>query len=354
MSSQEIVRVEDGQMVQNFMPVMDVGQAVERYNQVLAFTQKIMKEGKDFGKIPGVDKPSLLKPGAEKLCSFFGLTAKFAIVERTEEWSGAEPFFYYWYKCQLWRGPMLIAEGEGSCNSRESKYRYRWVQGEQLPPHLNKEDLLSRETRAEEFSFSVEKAETGGKYGKPAAYWQAFRDAIESDEAKKTKKKTRAGKQFDAWEIASIAYRVPNPDIADQVNTLQKMSQKRALIAATLIACNASEYFTQDIEDMGPVEGGYDAEPHGDAPGPAPKDQNTGGQGEPPGNISEAQTKRLYAIAKHEGGMDTEKYREFIHAMGYKTDKQIPREEYENVCERAKIGGQGVMQSDVQTEGEPI
>ncbi|HEX8684304.1 MAG TPA: hypothetical protein VF707_18455, partial [Ardenticatenaceae bacterium] len=43
---------------------------------------------------------------------------------------------------------------------------------------------------------------------------------------------------------------VPNPDIADQVNTVQKMAQKRALVQATLLAVNASEFFTQDVEDM--------------------------------------------------------------------------------------------------------
>ena len=44
--------------------------------------------------------------------------------------------------------------------------------------------------------------------------------------------------------------RVFNPEIADQVNTIRKMAQKRALIAATLLAVNASEFFTQDVEDM--------------------------------------------------------------------------------------------------------
>jgi hypothetical protein len=44
--------------------------------------------------------------------------------------------------------------------------------------------------------------------------------------------------------------RVFNPDIADQVNTIQKMSQKRSLVGAVLLAVNASEFFTQDVEDM--------------------------------------------------------------------------------------------------------
>src|SRR5436305_40562 len=43
-----------------------------------------------------------------------------------------------------------------------------------------------------------------------------------------------------------VAYGV----IADQVNTIQKMAQKRSLVAAVLIAVNASEFFTQDVEDM--------------------------------------------------------------------------------------------------------
>ena len=41
-----------------------------------------------------------------------------------------------------------------------------------------------------------------------------------------------------------------NTNIFDQVNTLQKMAQKRAYVGAVLVACSASEFFTQDMEDM--------------------------------------------------------------------------------------------------------
>jgi hypothetical protein len=63
-------------------------------------------------------------------------------------------------------------------------------------------------------------------------------------------KLTRRG-QSVAWEIDvnTALYRIPNPDGADVVNTIQKMAQKRALVAATLIATSASEFFTQDVED---------------------------------------------------------------------------------------------------------
>ncbi len=43
---------------------------------------------------------------------------------------------------------------------------------------------------------------------------------------------------------------VKNPDVADLANTILKMADKRALVAATLIATGLSEYFTQDIEDF--------------------------------------------------------------------------------------------------------
>jgi hypothetical protein len=70
-----------------------------------------------------------------------------------------------------------------------------------------------------------------------------------------------------AWEmdVDTALYRVPNPDGADVVNTIQKMAQKRALVAATLIATSASEFFTQDVEDADPVGRNIDtgAHPHG-------------------------------------------------------------------------------------------
>ena len=88
-----------------------------------------MREGVDYGVIPGTDKPTLLKPGAEKLCTLFGLTSRFEIIRSAEDWTGAdhngEPFFFYLYRCRLHRGDMIIAEGDGSANSWEQKYRYR-------------------------------------------------------------------------------------------------------------------------------------------------------------------------------------------------------------------------------------
>ena len=265
---------------QHLMPALSVQQATQRYQAMATFIRDIMREGADFGTIPGTNKPTLLKPGAEKLTTFFGLTTRFEIVEKVEDWSGGdhggEPFFYYWFRASLWRGDRLIAEADGSCNTMESKYRWRWVGAEDIPPGMDAKALKTRGGSLSEFTFAVDKAETGGKYGKPAEYWQRFKDAIDNNTAKQGRRKTAKGAEYDTWEIDSTVYRVPNEDVFSQVNTVQKMAQKRALVAATLLAVNASEFFTQDLEDLDLdnfVDASYTVSP-------APTQQNTPNQAE--------------------------------------------------------------------------
>lgn len=211
----------------DLMPALSIKESVERRNQMVEFVKAILVNGTDFGPIPGTKKPTLLKPGAEKLCTFFGLTKQFAIIERTEDWTGkdhgGEPFFYYLYRCKLLRGDKLIAESDGSANSFETKYR--WRNAKQTCPHCGKPAIIKG------------KAEYGGG-------WVCF------------KKNDGCGAKFGDNDKAITDQqvgRVPNADIADQVNTLQKMAQKRALVGTTLLAVNASEFFTQDVEDMQPV-----------------------------------------------------------------------------------------------------
>jgi len=209
------------------MPVMDIATALARRQSMVQFVQSIMKQGTDFGTIPGTDKPTLLKPGAEKLTTFFGLRPRFVEIRTVEDWTGGEyggePFFYYRFTCQLWRGDTLIAEADGACNSMESRYRYR--NASRKCPACGKEAIIKG------------KQEYGGG-------WICFKKqggcgAKYADEDKKITEQ-QVGRVF-------------NPDIADQANTILKMSQKRALVAATLIGVNASEFFTQDMEDY--VEG---------------------------------------------------------------------------------------------------
>lgn len=208
-----------------FMPALEIEQAVSRYQTLVRFVKSAMRENTDFGTIPGTAKPTLYKPGAEKLLTLFGLSCRFVLQDKVEDWSGAahegEPLFYYLYRCCLFRGDFLIAEADGSCNSREGKYR--WRQGERVCPNCGKGAVIKG------------KEEFGGG-------WLCFR------------KKDGCGSKWrdGAPEIEGQQVgRIPNEDIASLVNTIQKMAQKRAMIAATLIAVNASEFFTQDLEDVG-------------------------------------------------------------------------------------------------------
>lgn len=207
-----------------FMPAMSIELAVERYNTITEFVSRVLRRDVDYGIIPGTDKLILLKPGAEKLTTFFGLSTRFQLIERIEDWTGedhnGEPFFYYLYRCRLFRGDLLVAEADGSCNSREQKYRYREAQ--RVCTECGHAAIIKG------------KEEYGGG-------WLCFR------------KKGGCGAKFSNGDAAIESQqvgRVPNPEIADQVNTIQKMGQKRALVAVTLLAVNASEFFTQDVEDF--------------------------------------------------------------------------------------------------------
>ncbi len=241
------------------MPVMDVDTYLRRWNTMIHLVKKVMNEGQHYGTIPGTKKPTLLKPGAEMLTTFFGLRTTFASKRVVEDWSGenhgGEPFFYYLETCQLWRGDTLVAEADGSANSHESRYRWRWVLKRDIPLGLDIASLKTREGVLSEYQYAVKKAETTGKYGKPAEYWQQFKDAIAADQAVEGTREARSGKEYKTWEIGGLTYRVPNEDIASVVNTIKKIAQKRAFVASTLIAVNASEFFTQDLEDVDVANG---------------------------------------------------------------------------------------------------
>lgn len=218
MSNQQLMTVDEAR----FMPALSLDQAIVRRDVLVRFVQEIMVRDTDYGIIPGTPRPTLLKPGAERLCSFFGLTPDFEVVKEVEDWAGEEPLFYYRYKCRLLRDGRVVGDGEGSCNSREGKYR--WRTADRTCPHCQKPAIRKSKKEPGWYCWS--------KIGGCGATW--------SDDNEPAIVNQNAG-------------RIPNPDIFDQVNTIQKMAQKRAFISATLIAVNASEFFTQDVDDMQPL-----------------------------------------------------------------------------------------------------
>lgn len=209
-----------------FMPVVDVALAVQRRAAVQQFARQVMIDGLDYGAIPGAgERKVLLKPGAEKLASFFGLLPDFIVTHSVLDFDGSgegrgEPLIYYRVRCDLYRSGVKVGAGDATCSSRESKYR--WRNAARTCPKCGQPAIIKG------------KEEYGGG-------WLCF------------KNKGGCGAKYangDAAIESQAVGRVPNPDIADADNTILKMAEKRALIAATLIATNVSDFFTQDMEDF--------------------------------------------------------------------------------------------------------
>jgi hypothetical protein len=217
----EIVLIESAGFLS---PAVSVRDALLAYQAKKDLIDGIMKPDVDYGIIPGTSKNTLLKAGAEKATSFFGLSARFKDAEIIEDFTGkdhdGEAFFFYRRTCELWKGNYIVAAVDGSCNSFEKKYRYR--NSERICPMCGKSAIIRG------------KEEYGGG-------WLCYA------------KKGGCGAKFadnDPAIINQETGQVKNPDIADLANTILKMADKRALVAATLIATGLSEYFTQDIEDF--------------------------------------------------------------------------------------------------------
>lgn len=200
-------------------PVMDLEMARQRLQQFQQFIKEYMVEGEDYGTIPGTPKPTLLKPGADKLCELYGLADNYEVTQRTEDFK--EGLFDYEVKCIITskRGGFLVSTGLGSCNSFEKKYR--WRDSQRKCPNCNKECIIKG------------KDEYGGG-------WLCFA------------KKGGCGAKFtdgDPDIVNQTVGKVQNEDVADLKNTVLKMAKKRAKIDATLSATRSSGVFTQDVED---------------------------------------------------------------------------------------------------------
>lgn len=97
-----------------------VATTLNKIHQFQQIVQQALKPGHDYGIIPGTEKPSLFKPGAEKIVMLMGLSSRFDIMDKVEDYD--QGFFTYNIRCVLSRNGLDICEGVGNCNSRETKY----------------------------------------------------------------------------------------------------------------------------------------------------------------------------------------------------------------------------------------
>ena len=209
--------------------------SIEELHRNLEFVRQVMRnemrEGQDFGKIPGTgEKPTLLQPGAQKLLLTFNLTERVKL-EAHRDFPNLHREYEFTVTVRAANGKEW--DGVGTCSSLETKYRYR--KAERRCPVCGKNAIIQG------------KAEFGGG-------WVCF------------KKKNGCGAKFaerDPKITSQPGGQTENENPPDTWNTVRKMAFKRALVAAAINATNTSELWTQDLEDTRPQES------HQDAPGPA-------------------------------------------------------------------------------------
>lgn len=150
------------------------------------FVKSQMFDKIDFGILPGTEKPSLWKPGAEKLLNIFQLGAR--IIDKNNVIDYKENIATFFYTIEVFHlaTGRAIAQCEGVCSSQEKKYRerqeYEWV----------------------------------GTYP--------------------NKKKVTRGDPIPT-------------KVGDVLNTLAKMAQKRAFVGVVIIATKASDFFNHDLSE---------------------------------------------------------------------------------------------------------
>lgn len=211
-------------------PAMSVDDMLAMRKSIKDLASRVFSENVDFQRVKGVtDRSVLLKPGAEKLATFFGLEVMPPdLVGSQEDWTGDDsktgrPLFYYVVRQTLAKNGVPIASQCGSCSSEERRYRYRLRN--RVCPHCGKEEV-----RRSTFQDSPDVQPGWYCWAKAGGCGSKFR--------------------FDDQEICrQNADPVENEYPADIANTILKMAEKRAFVAAVLIATNTSDMYTQDLED---------------------------------------------------------------------------------------------------------
>jgi len=304
MTEELAVRQEYG--VVNFEEyAMSTESVVRQVNVIQEVMKAVMKIDEHYGTIPGCQKPSLYKPGAEKLGFTFRLAPEYEV--RTINMPNGHR--EYQVKCRLRHIPTgaMVGEGEGSCTTMEGKYRFR----------------------------GGEKEGTGEPI--PKEYWN-LKNAGKMEEAQALigGPGFAPGKIDGKWEICSIGEKVEHDNPADYYNTCLKVAKKRAHVDAILTATAASDIFTQDVEDMTEVMGNASTTQQtgtqattGKPPVKPPQEKKDHAIKDPDSPASDAQIKAISAMWGKLGLEDNLKHPYISQAAGLteviKSTKELTR-----------------------------
>lgn len=118
--SNEIAKQANSLSIIESVDIGAVQSTLAKINQFQVVVQNTLKANHDYGVIPGTQKPTLLKPGAEKIQMLLGVTSEYEVIERVQDYE--KGFFAFTVRCIVYKNGMKITEGVGHCNTREKKY----------------------------------------------------------------------------------------------------------------------------------------------------------------------------------------------------------------------------------------
>lgn len=213
---QDIVRRTEPSL--SVTPQIGAADLVERLDMIEQAMHRAMKRDVDYGVVPGTDKPTLFKPGAEKLGVLFQLDVQ---IDNAKTWGDGDHLTVV-SRATAFHAPTgaRLGYGEGLCTTREKKYAKR--KQERVCPECGEAAVIKG------------KEEYGGgwlcwaKKGGCNAKWADGADEIERQPQGE----------------------VDNPDLPDVWNTVIKMAEKRARVDCILAVTGASALFTQDMDDQ--------------------------------------------------------------------------------------------------------
>lgn len=189
--------------------VLSAADVKAQVNRVQEVMRAVMIRDTHYGTVPGTDKPSLYKAGAEVLLSTFRIAVDPEVIDLSTD---DEIRYRVRAVGRHILSHNVVGAGVGEASTSEDKYRWR------------------------------------------AAVSQAEFDA--TPENRRRLKYQRGG--------GTVAQVRTSP--ADLANTVLKMAKKRAQIDLCLTALAASDIFTQDVEDMPDELRGSHAERRPDPP----------------------------------------------------------------------------------------
>ena len=195
----------------------DIAEISAGINAIQKLMSAHLKNGEHYGKIPGTEKNTLLKPGAEKLGQLFRLRPEFETTKITYPNISDGLHIGYEIRCTLYHieTGKNFGQGVGSASTLEKKYR--WRNSKPICQKCGKEAIFkSKFVENEHYCY----AKLGG-----------------------------CGAKFQSDKFDFETKKTENEDIADCYNTVLKMAKKRSFTDAILQATAASDIFVQDMED---------------------------------------------------------------------------------------------------------